>query len=107
MPKTFCLVSMALCLAAVVLRAEEPAADMPTKASAAEFKVTPEQESFFEQKIRPILVARCFECHGEKKQEGGLRLDSRSSLTKGNDAGPAIVPGKPDESRIVEVIGYQ
>lgn len=71
-----------------------------------EFRATPEQETYFEQKVRPILVARCFECHGEKKQEGGLRLDSRPALLKEGDSGPAIVAGMPDESRLIEVIGY-
>jgi len=83
------------------LRADEPAKDPP-----AEFKPTPEQEAFFEKKVRPVLVARCLECHGEKKQEGGLRLDSRAALLTGNDSGPAITAGKPEESRLVEVIGY-
>jgi cytochrome c553 len=102
MPKISCLV-LFLCLAAApILRADEPAKEQP-----AEFQATPEQEAFFEQKIRPILVARCFECHGEKKQEGSLRLDSRAAATRGNESGPAIVPGQPAESRLVEVIGYQ
>src|SRR5579863_604374 len=102
MPKISCLV-LFLCLAAAqALRANEPVQDQ-----ASEFKATPEQEAFFEQKIRPILSARCFECHGEKKQEGSLRLDSRTSILKGNESGPAIVTGKPEESRLVEVIGYQ
>ena len=102
MPKISCLV-LILCLAAALcLRADEPVKDQPV-----EFKATPEQEAFFEQKIRPILAARCFECHGDKKQEGSLRLDSRALAIKGNESGPAIVPGKPDESRLVEVVGYQ
>lgn len=108
MPKKYPLAILIFCLAAALpaLRADEPAADKPRDQSA-EFKATPEQEAFFEQKIRPILASRCFECHGDKKQEGSLRLDSRTAATKGNEAGPAIVPGKPEESRIVEVIGYQ
>src|SRR5258708_110180 len=70
-------------------------------------KAVSEQEAFFEQKVRPLLVAKCLECHGEKKQEGGLRLDSRAALLKGNESGPAVVGGKPDESRLLEVIGYE
>jgi len=66
-----------------------------------------EQEAFFERTVRPILVARCFECHGEKKQEGGLRLDSRTSLLHAGDNGPAIVVGKADESRLMQVVGYE
>jgi hypothetical protein len=108
MPTFSFLVFACLCLVTgSVLRADEPAVDQPDGDQPAEFKATPEQESFFEQKVRPVLVARCFECHGDKKQEGGLRLDARSDATKGNESGPAIVPGKPQESRLVEVIGYQ
>ncbi|MFN0053342.1 MAG: PSD1 and planctomycete cytochrome C domain-containing protein [Planctomycetales bacterium] len=76
----------------------QPTADTPTS--------TPEQEAFFEKSVRPILVARCFECHGEKKQAGGLRLDSREGALKGGDGGVAVVAGKPEESRLVEVIRY-
>ena len=88
--------------AGVAARADEPAPDQP-----AVVKLTPEQEAFFEKKVRPILVSRCIECHGEKKQEGGLRLDSRAGVFQGNESGPVVVAGKPDESRLVDVIGYQ
>ncbi len=46
----------------------------------------------FETKIRPILIKHCYECHGEKKQSGGLRLDSRAGWAGGGDSGPAIKP---------------
>ena len=59
---------------------------------------------FFEKRVRPILVDRCYECHGEKKQKGGLRLDSAASVLKGGDNGPSLVPGKPGESRIIKGI---
>src|SRR5262245_40597587 len=63
---------------------------------------------FFEKQIRPILVARCYECHSEKaeKLKGGLRLDSRAAALKGGDTGPAIVPGKPKESLLIDAINY-
>jgi hypothetical protein len=103
MPLRFYLAVLFLLSAVgVASRADEPPNDQT-----ADVKITPEQESFFEEKVRPILVSRCFECHGEKKQEGGLRLDSRAGVFKGSESGPAIVPGKPEESRLVEVIGYQ
>lgn len=63
--------------------------------------------AFFEKKVRPLLIERCFECHSaEKKIKGGLRLDSRDGWAKGGDAGPAIVPGKPEESPLIEAIRY-
>jgi cytochrome c553 len=61
---------------------------------------------FFEKKVRPILVARCHQCHGPQKQKGNLRLDSRASILAGGDTGPAIVPEKPEESLLVDAIRY-
>jgi hypothetical protein len=46
---------------------------------------------FFESRIRPVLVAECYECHDAKKQKGDLRLDYRDGLLKGGEEGPAIV----------------
>lgn len=73
-------------------------------ASAAE--PTAEQAEFFEKKVRPILVDTCQECHGAKKQRGGLRLDSQAALLKGGDSGPTIIPGDPEKSRLVRAIRY-
>jgi hypothetical protein len=63
---------------------------------------------FFESKVRPVLVERCFKCHSEKseKLKGGLKLDSRAGMLKGGDNGPSIVPGEPAKSRLVEAINY-
>src|SRR5262245_32865073 len=83
------LIAFSVCLGAISGRAEEKSTPAGSGGD-----ITPEQEAFFEKSIRPILVARCFECHGEKKQEAGVRLDSRSGLLKGGESGPAIVSGK-------------
>ncbi|MBX3437410.1 MAG: PSD1 domain-containing protein [Planctomycetaceae bacterium] len=64
------------------------------------------REAFFEAKIRPILIAHCTECHGEKKQESGLRVDTRAALSKGGDSGPALRDDQPMESLLLEVINY-
>jgi len=61
---------------------------------------------FFESEVRPVLVHRCFECHGEKKKKGSLRLDHISYIKTGGDSGPALEPGKPDESLIIKAIRY-
>ncbi|MEO1997866.1 MAG: DUF1549 domain-containing protein, partial [Planctomycetaceae bacterium] len=61
----------------------------------------------FEKTIRPILVTRCLKCHGERKQEGGLRLDSRAAVLTGGESGPAIVPGKTERSLLLAAIQYQ
>ena len=62
---------------------------------------------FFENKVRPVLVNNCFNCHSdEKKVRGGLKMTSRAELLRGGDTGPAIVPGDPDKSLLVQVIRY-
>jgi hypothetical protein len=64
---------------------------------------------FFETKVRPLLVEQCYQCHSSqaKKLKGGLLLESREALLKGGDSGPAIVPGQPDKSRLIEAVSYQ
>ncbi len=63
---------------------------------------------FFEQKIRPVLVERCYSCHAATAQEvkGGLRLDRRDGLLQGGDSGPAVVPGQPEESLLLAALRY-
>lgn len=61
----------------------------------------------FEQHIRPILVAKCLKCHGDKKQEGKLRLDSRAAMLAGGESGSSIVPGEAAESLLIEAIKYE
>ncbi|MCC2669534.1 MAG: Planctomycete cytochrome [Armatimonadetes bacterium] len=60
-------------------------------------------ERFFETKIRPLLAAKCFGCHGSQKQSSGLRLDARAALLQGGESGPVIVPGHPEKSLLVEI----
>lgn len=67
---------------------------------------TLDQVEFFEKQVRPLLVEKCLDCHGAKKQQGALRLDSRAAMLKGNETGPALAPGKPQESRLVQVLRY-
>jgi len=63
-------------------------------------------ETFFETKIRPVLVNDCLPCHGGKKTESGLTVDSRKSLLQGGDRGPAIEAGNPDQSLLVRAIRH-
>ena len=60
--------------------------------------------AFFENRVRPLLVARCVKCHGPKRVEGGLRLDSQQGLLKGGDDGPVIVPGDPQRSVLIKAV---
>ncbi|MFO1497325.1 MAG: PSD1 and planctomycete cytochrome C domain-containing protein [Verrucomicrobiota bacterium] len=63
---------------------------------------------FFDQKIRPILEQRCFECHSHQagKMKNGLTLDSREGWFKGGDSGPALMPGDPDNSLLIRAVRY-
>lgn len=78
-----------------------------TAHSADEPAFSPEQIQFFESQVRPVLAEHCLNCHGEKKVKAGLRLDSRASTVAGGDSGPAVVPGKPDESPLIAAIRYE
>jgi uncharacterized membrane protein len=56
----------------------------------------------FTDVVQPLFQARCYNCHGSKKQKGKLRLDSQEMIIKGGESKKTIVPGKPDESEMVE-----
>ena len=62
---------------------------------------------FFESRVRPILVKHCLKCHGADKQEGDLRLDTRTGWQRGGSQGPALVPQRPQESLLIRAIGYE
>ena len=80
--------------------------DAPAKPS--DIKYSEPELTFFEDHIRPLLENRCYKCHSAKATElhANLYLDSRPGWQKGGDSGPAIVPGKPAESLLVQAIGY-
>jgi len=66
-----------------------------------------DQKDFFEQRVRPVLVARCQKCHGPERQESGLRLDSREALLVGGDSGErVVVPADPANSLLLQAIRY-
>ena len=64
---------------------------------------------FFEKRIRPVLSEQCYKCHSStsEKLKGGLMLDSREAWLKGGDTGPAITPGDPEKSLLVEAIRWK
>src|ERR1051325_192423 len=70
---------------------------------------TPEGVEFFERKIRPLLVDQCFRCHSgsAEKLKGSLKLDSREAALQGGGPGkPAIVPGDPEKSLLIEAVRW-
>ena len=69
--------------------------------------VADDAHDFFEQRIRPMLLEKCIECHGPTKQENGVRLDRRDDVLKGK-AGDALLINlsAPNESRLLKVLHY-
>src|SRR5258705_10022391 len=62
---------------------------------------------FFEKKIRPVLVDNCYNCHSANtNSKGGLRVDDRNGLTVGGGRGPAIVPGQPEKSLLLQAVRH-
>jgi hypothetical protein len=76
-------------------------------AAAATPEPTPEEVKFFEEKVRPILAENCYKCHGTENQKGSLRLDLREMALAGGESGAVIVPGKPEESLLLEAIRWE
>jgi hypothetical protein len=96
MKSTTLLIAAMACLLTVAVKAEEPATT----------PISPEDHAFFEKEVRPLLVKRCFECHGGSEAAGRLSLASAKGWQQGGDSGPAIVPGKSDESLLIQAINY-
>ena len=68
--------------------------------------------AFFESKIRPIFVEKCYDCHSVKaadqnKLKGGFYIDVREGLLRGGDSGPAVIPGHPEKSLLMKVIRHE
>ncbi len=86
-------------IGSTIATAQAPNADKPTA----------EGLEFFESKIRPALVKNCYPCHSAdtKVAMGGLFLDSSAGARKGGNSGPAVTPGKPDESLMLRAIRHE
>ncbi|MBS0261447.1 MAG: PSD1 domain-containing protein [Planctomycetes bacterium] len=68
---------------------------------------TPEQLEFFETRIRPLLADHCFECHGEDRAKGNLKLNTAEAFRRGGDSGPLFEMGKAAESLLIEAVEYR
>ncbi|MEQ9066220.1 MAG: c-type cytochrome domain-containing protein, partial [Gimesia chilikensis] len=77
--------------------------------SAEEAPLKDHEVEFFETKIRPVLIKHCYECHAAdaKSIRGGLLLDTRAGTLQGGDSGPSVVPGKPEESMLLESLRFE
>ena len=89
--RRFSMVGFAAMISLSSLRADAP-------------KPTAEQLEFFEKSVRPLLIEQCHSCHGEKKQQAGLRLDTAAGLLKGSDDGAVVVAGDLEKSKLIQSV---
>lgn len=95
--------------AATTVALTASAAELPVGHPKVAAPLSPADLAFFEAKVRPVLVQHCYKCHSKEgdKVRGGLLLDSREALLAGGNSGAVIVPGKPDESLLIQAIRYK
>ncbi len=96
------LLSMAASVAGALISSSSAAPPAPPVPPA-----TSSQARFFELRIRPLLVERCFGCHSAARRSGNLRLDSRAALLRGGDTGSAIHPTDPSKSLLIRAIRHE
>ncbi|MCU1384769.1 MAG: hypothetical protein JWL71_3466 [Acidobacteria bacterium] len=94
MTRTGAILLAALPLAVQIAAEARQAPAPPSAAGTAEY---------FEANVRPVLAANCYDCHADQRM-GGLRVDSRDALLKGGRSGPAVVPGDPDSSLLIQAV---
>src|SRR5207244_4859143 len=78
-----------------------------SNSSAASLAAEPPQQPSrvdFMRDIQPIFAANCYKCHGPKESRNGLRLDRRRNALEGGDSGPALIPGKSADSRLIRYV---
>ena len=85
----------------VVLLSQQAAAESPEKGI-----------EFFEKSIRPVLVQHCYECHSSDaaakgKLQAGLAIDTKEGLLTGGESGPAVTPGDPAKSLLIEALKFE
>ncbi len=78
-------------------------------ATLAEGNAIEEKYQFFEKKIRPLLIEKCYACHSSEKNKskGDLKLDTQEAWLRGGEQGPALVPGKPETSLLIKAVRYE
>ncbi len=71
--------------------------------------ISADQLALFEGRIRPLLIKHCYECHSSESEElqGGLLVDSRPTMRRGGDSGPALIPGDSDASLLIQAVRYE
>src|SRR5262249_39113385 len=96
----FLLIAAIWIAVASVVSADDPAKPVPGASAARPAPAPP----VFEKDVLPVLKAKCLGCHGEKVQKSELNLSTQAGVKPGSASGPIVVPGKPDESLLLEVV---
>ncbi len=100
-PALLTVVALRCFVATPLLRADE-------QVESATPPPTEQQLRFVTEKVLPLLEARCFECHkASAEPKGSLVLSSRKAMLIGGDSGPVLVPGKPEQSILMEAVRYE
>ncbi len=100
----WCLSILLLIVSSALTHANENM-DPPVSDEVQQF--TPADLAFFETNVRPLLAENCHACHGDEKQKGGLRLDSREAILTGGESGAAIAAGNADDSLLLQAVRYE
>jgi hypothetical protein len=67
---------------------------------------SPEKIEFFEKKVRPLFASRCTPCHAGTSNRAGLNLSTPQNIARGGDSGPIVSTTKPEDSKLLKVVGY-
>src|SRR5215831_1874579 len=81
-----------------------PAAANLTSEQVAQLPPVPDHSINFSKEIKPIFEASCIKCHGRGRDKGEFRIDTRDTLLKGGQSGPAVIVGKSAESYLIELV---
>ena len=93
-----------LCIA-VILLTSLPVISLQAQTPSQDFSL--EATRFFQNNIRPLFESNCKACHNDQTASSGLSLESRGALLAGGNRGPAVDPGRPQESLLLEALSYQ
>jgi len=85
----------------------EEESTVPTTPAEEAGPADPEGLALFEAEVGPLLEAACYDCHSsEGRPKAGFVVDSRAGLLEGGASGPALAPGDPDHSLLIEAVRY-
>ena len=65
-----------------------------------------DEAAFFDKRVAPLLKRRCLACHNNQLNDGNISFEDRASLLKGGPHGPAVVPGAPEKSMLIQAIQH-